>query len=108
MLGGPNYETVAELKMLQLCGVDAVGKGLTKFIVIRLNMEEEKYSLQILSWSLSKQNHPLSHLSIVNAEGIKYVLGAQKTTFPPGRDAIIPYVHFRDEYDPGSTDRSTL
>ena len=45
MLGGPNYETVAELKMLQTCGVDAVGKGLTKFIVIRLNMEEEKYSL---------------------------------------------------------------
>ena len=49
MLGGPNYETVAELKMLQLCGVDAVGKGLTKFIVIRLNMEEEKYSLQIVN-----------------------------------------------------------
>ena len=27
MLGGPNYETVAELKMLKLCGVDAVGKS---------------------------------------------------------------------------------
>jgi len=26
MLGGPNFETVAELKMLRICGVDAVGK----------------------------------------------------------------------------------
>lgn len=26
MLGGPNFETVAELRMLQTCGVDAVGK----------------------------------------------------------------------------------
>ncbi len=25
MLGGPNFETVAELKMLRICGVDAVG-----------------------------------------------------------------------------------
>ena len=25
MLGGPNFETVAELKMLKICGVDAVG-----------------------------------------------------------------------------------
>ena len=28
MLGGPNFETVAELKMLRICGVDAVGKNL--------------------------------------------------------------------------------
>ena len=27
MLGGPNFETVAELKMLRICGVDAVGKS---------------------------------------------------------------------------------
>ena len=27
MLGGPNFETVAELKMLRVCGVDAVGEG---------------------------------------------------------------------------------
>ena len=27
MLGGPNYETVAELRMLRVCGVDAVGRG---------------------------------------------------------------------------------
>jgi len=26
MLGGPNFETPAELRMLQMCGVDAVGK----------------------------------------------------------------------------------
>ena len=26
MLGGPNFETVAELRMLKVCGVDAVGK----------------------------------------------------------------------------------
>ena len=26
MLGGPNFETVAELKMLRICGVDAVGE----------------------------------------------------------------------------------
>lgn len=25
MLGGPNFETIAELKMLKICGVDAVG-----------------------------------------------------------------------------------
>ena len=28
MLGGPNFETVAELRMLKVCGVDAVGKFL--------------------------------------------------------------------------------
>ena len=27
MLGGPNYETVAELKMLREMGVDSVGSG---------------------------------------------------------------------------------
>ena len=27
MLGGPNFETVAELRMLKICGVDAVGKA---------------------------------------------------------------------------------
>ena len=27
MLGGPNFETVAELRMLKICGVDAVGKS---------------------------------------------------------------------------------
>ena len=32
MLGGPNYETVAELKMLKMCGVDAVGEGMKKVI----------------------------------------------------------------------------
>ena len=26
MLGGPNFETVAELRMLRICGIDAVGK----------------------------------------------------------------------------------
>ncbi len=26
MLGGPNFETVAELRMLRVCGVDAVGE----------------------------------------------------------------------------------
>ena len=25
MLGGPNFETPAELRMLKMCGVDAVG-----------------------------------------------------------------------------------
>ena len=28
MVGGPNYETVAELKLLSLLGVDSVGKEL--------------------------------------------------------------------------------
>ncbi len=28
MLGGPNFETVAELRMLKICGIDAVGKNL--------------------------------------------------------------------------------
>jgi purine-nucleoside phosphorylase len=26
LLGGPSFETVAELRMLRMCGVDAVGK----------------------------------------------------------------------------------
>ena len=26
MLGGPNFETVAEIRMLKICGVDAVGQ----------------------------------------------------------------------------------
>ena len=32
MLGGPNYETVAELKMLKMCGVDAVGEEMKNLI----------------------------------------------------------------------------
>ena len=37
MLGGPNYETVAELKMLKMCGVDAVGEGMRKpFSLLRV------------------------------------------------------------------------
>lgn len=26
VLGGPNFETIAELRLLRTCGVDAVGK----------------------------------------------------------------------------------
>lgn len=29
MLGGPSFETPAELRMLRLCGVDAVGKSIS-------------------------------------------------------------------------------
>lgn len=29
VLGGPNFETIAELVMLRICGVDAVGKLLS-------------------------------------------------------------------------------
>ena len=32
MLGGPNFETVAELRMLKVCGVDAVGKIFFSFV----------------------------------------------------------------------------
>lgn len=33
VLGGPNFETIAELRMLRACGVDAVGKTAGKFLV---------------------------------------------------------------------------
>ena len=29
LVGGPNFETVAELRMLKVCGIDAIGKFLT-------------------------------------------------------------------------------
>ena len=35
MLGGPNFETVAEIRMLKICGVDAVGK---KKVIILLSV----------------------------------------------------------------------
>lgn len=36
-LGGPSYETIAELKMLKMNGVDAVGKNITfKLSVVKV------------------------------------------------------------------------
>ena len=70
MLGGPNYETVAELKMLQMCGVDAVGKGLSIFLLVLVKSEEYKYPIfslninrTIVSFQVQKT---FSYLSIVN------------------------------------------
>ncbi len=34
MMGGPNFETPAELRLMRLQGVDAVGKALARFIEI--------------------------------------------------------------------------
>jgi len=40
MLGGPNFETVAELKMLKICGVDAVGEQISKSITYLLKVHQ--------------------------------------------------------------------
>jgi purine-nucleoside phosphorylase len=33
MVGGPNFETVAEIRMLKVCGIDAIGK----FLIVDIN-----------------------------------------------------------------------
>ncbi|CAL4070241.1 unnamed protein product [Meganyctiphanes norvegica] len=47
MLGGPTYETVAELKMLQIIGVDAVGMSTVQEVIVarHCNMKVFAFSL---------------------------------------------------------------
>ena len=50
MLGGPNYETVAELRMLRVCGVDAVGRG--KSILSTLGRTYLSNHFLVLAWAI--------------------------------------------------------
>merc|ERR1712117_863863 len=49
MLGGPNYETVAELKMLKMCGVDAVGMSTIPEVLTAVHCEISVFAFSLIT-----------------------------------------------------------
>lgn len=49
MLGGPNYETVAELKMLRICGVDAVGMSTIPEVLVARHCKINVFAFSLIT-----------------------------------------------------------
>jgi len=49
MLGGPNFETVAELKMLKTCGVDAVGMSTIPEVLVASHCGLRTFSFSLIT-----------------------------------------------------------
>ena len=49
MCGGPNFETVAELKMLRICGVDAVGMSTIPEVLVARHCKISVFAFSLIT-----------------------------------------------------------
>lgn len=49
MLGGPNFETVAELRMLKICGVDAVGMSTIPEVLVARHCKMSVFAFSLIT-----------------------------------------------------------
>lgn len=65
---GPQYETHAEIKMLQTLGADAVGMSTVLEAIMALALEVEVAGFSCLTnWGAGLGSHPLSHEEVIEA-----------------------------------------
>ncbi len=63
---GPSYETPAEVRMLRLCGADAVGMSTVHELVCATALGLHTLALSVLTnWAAGLQRQPLSHSDVL-------------------------------------------
>ena len=68
MLGGPNFETPAELRMLKLCGVDAVGMSTVHEVITARHCGLRVFAFSLITNTCVIQQSSTSPAATVDIE----------------------------------------
>lgn len=73
-LGGPNFETIAELKMLRMCGVDAVGMSTVHEVIVARHCDMTVFAFSLITNSAImdyEESNTIKHEDVLEMAKLK-------------------------------------